>query len=129
MKSIHEKNLKEEWVMLILTRFVGEKIVIGDEDYFVEVVETFPSRGTTEVRMGIKASSAPQIVSPVCPGQKISIGKDILIDVVDAYPVRGRTQVRIGVKAPKEVSVHRLEIWEKIKNGESRPEPVETSTK
>jgi carbon storage regulator len=42
--------------------------------------------------------------------QSIVIGDDIEIVVLE---VRGE-QVRIGIKAPKNVAVHRKEIWEQI---------------
>jgi len=57
--------------MLILTRRVGEKLMIGDE---VEVMV-----------LGVKGN-----------------------------------QVRLGVLAPKDVPVHREEIYEKIKRGETQ---------
>lgn len=43
-------------------------------------------------------------------GQSIKIGKDIKITVLQ---VRGG-QVRIGIAAPKEMSVHREEVAERI---------------
>jgi len=49
------------------------------------------------------------------------IGSDIVVTVLG---VKGN-QVRIGVKAPRDVAVHREEIFEKIKHEEDsgRPEP------
>ena len=43
-------------------------------------------------------------------GETLTIGDDITITVL---AVNGN-QVRIGVDAPKEIEVHRLEIWQKI---------------
>jgi carbon storage regulator len=48
--------------------------------------------------------------------ESIYIGDDIVITVVD---IRG-DRVRIGVHAPSDVSVHRQEVYEAIKNGNSR---------
>jgi carbon storage regulator len=48
--------------------------------------------------------------------ESIYIGDDIIITVVD---IRG-DRVRIGVHAPADVSVHRQEVYEAIKNSNSR---------
>ncbi|MEA1890441.1 MAG: carbon storage regulator CsrA [Pseudomonadota bacterium] len=45
-------------------------------------------------------------------GEKLNIGDEIQIIVLG---IKGN-QVRIGINAPKEVSVHREEIYEKIKH-------------
>ncbi len=44
-------------------------------------------------------------------GESILIGNDISITILS---VRGN-QVKLGVEAPKEVSVHREEIYQRIK--------------
>lgn len=44
------------------------------------------------------------------PNQSIVIGGDVVITVLE---VRG-DQVRIGIKAPREVDVHRDEVWAEL---------------
>jgi carbon storage regulator len=66
-RFVQDKHLQENRTMLILTRRVGETLMIGDE--------------VTVTVLGVKGN-----------------------------------QVRIGVNAPKDVSVHREEIYERIKN-------------
>ena len=46
-------------------------------------------------------------------GESVVIGEDVTVTVLG---VKGN-QVRIGINAPKTVSVHREEIFERIKSG------------
>jgi carbon storage regulator len=54
-------------------------------------------------------------------GETVMIGNDVTVTVLG---VKGN-QVRIGVNAPRDVAVHREEIYERIKReeqeGDSRP--------
>lgn len=43
-------------------------------------------------------------------GESIAIGDEVRVTLID---VQGR-QVKIGVSAPKNVPIHRLEVYEKI---------------
>ena len=49
-------------------------------------------------------------------GEALMIGDDVTISILG---VKGN-QVRIGIDAPKEVAVHREEIYQRIKNEELR---------
>lgn len=55
------------------------------------------------------------ILTRIC-GEVITIGDDITVTVLG---VKGN-QVRLGIDAPKEVTVHREEIYLKIKAEEER---------
>jgi carbon storage regulator len=54
-------------------------------------------------------------------GETLVIGDDVTVTVLG---VKGN-QVRIGVNAPKDVSVHREEIYERILNEKNTPEAAE----
>jgi carbon storage regulator len=47
-------------------------------------------------------------------GETLMVGDDVTVTVLE---VKGN-QVRIGINAPKDVAVHREEIWARIQNGE-----------
>ncbi|PJG82546.1 carbon storage regulator CsrA [Caviibacterium pharyngocola] len=47
-------------------------------------------------------------------GESLLIGDDVSITILN---IRGN-QVKIGVKAPKDVSVHREEIYQRIKDAQ-----------
>lgn len=52
-------------------------------------------------------------------GQKLYIGQEVMIEVLDVSGYGGKSQVRIGITAPKEVAVHREEIYLRIQEGRS----------
>jgi carbon storage regulator len=51
-------------------------------------------------------------------GETLMVGDDVTVTVLG---VKGN-QVRIGVNAPKDVAVHREEIYERIKDEQSHKE-------
>ncbi|UDW83595.1 carbon storage regulator CsrA [Pasteurella canis] len=54
-------------------------------------------------------------------GESLLIGDDISIMILN---IRGN-QVKIGIKAPKDVSVHREEIYQRIKQALDEPQQPE----
>ncbi len=54
-------------------------------------------------------------------GESLMVGDDITVTVLG---VKGN-QVRIGVNAPRDVAVHREEIYERIHEDDKQPKPAE----
>lgn len=57
-------------------------------------------------------------------GETLMVGDEVTVTVLG---VKGN-QVRIGVNAPKEVAVHREEIYQRIQNEKTGDEPVDEET-
>lgn len=53
-------------------------------------------------------------------GEQIVVADNVVITVVE---IRG-DKVRLGVEAPKEVSVHRKEVWDAIRREKDRENPA-----
>lgn len=47
-------------------------------------------------------------------GQKLYIGQEVMIEVLEVSGYGKKSQVRIGITAPKELAVHREEIYLRI---------------
>lgn len=54
--------------------------------------------------------------------ESLIINGDIKVTVVRITKVRGVPRVKIGIEAPKDVTVHRQEIWELIEKKKGRGE-------
>tara|TARA_R110002051_G_scaffold272298_2_gene332808 strand:+ start:2921 stop:3259 length:339 start_codon:yes stop_codon:yes gene_type:complete len=100
--------------MLILTRRVGEALVIG-EGLKVELIEI----KANSVRLAIhdnKGACKPIFVNRDV-SQTLILVDDVVIHILE---INGR-QVRMGTNAPKSISIHREEIYKKIQAEKKQP--------
>ena len=56
--------------------------------------------------------------------EAIVIGENIVVTVID---IRG-DKIRLGIEAPKHVSVHRREVYERIKPSDTEGQPPQEHT-
>jgi len=56
--------------------------------------------------------------------EAIVIGENIVVTVID---IRG-DKIRLGIEAPKQVSVHRREVYERIKQSDTEAQPPQDQT-
>lgn len=56
-------------------------------------------------------------------GEQINIGDDITVTLLE---VKG-TQVKLGIEAPKDISIHRKEIYERIREENLKSSEVDLS--
>jgi carbon storage regulator len=128
--------------MLVLTRRVGESIRIGND---VRLTILCKLRAHLTVALAVPPNiiitdDTDMPVSPVrkrhrrgkryliavMVGDSLRIGDEVVVSFGDGPfvgylgLVRGR-QVRIGIDAPREVAVHREEIYQRIQRGEPDP--------
>ena len=110
--------------MLVLTRKPGERIVVG-KDYEIEVLSVTTGvvkfafyvdqpltlmPGNVELDLG--GVSPVKLTRKVDDSVIIGRGADTEIEIL-VVSVKGEA-VRVGIKAPRDVQIHRYEVWEAI---------------
>jgi carbon storage regulator len=128
--------------MLVLTRRIGESIRIGDR-VRLTILSKLRAHLTVALAVPPNIAITDDTDMPVSPvrrrhrrgkryliavmvGDSLRIGDEVVVSFGDGPFVgylglaRGR-QVRIGIDAPREVPVHREEVYQRIQRGESDP--------
>jgi carbon storage regulator CsrA len=120
--------------MLVLTRRIGESIRIGDA-----VRLTIYSKLRAHVTVSLVApadmfitNDADALVKPawhrrcskryliaLVAGDSVRIGEEVVVYSLGGWLgfARGR-QVRVGIHAPREIAVHREELYQQARSGE-----------
>lgn len=93
--------------MLILTRRVGESLIIGGR---IKVIVT--AAHGSQVKIRVDAPVQPEEVYKRLVGESLFIGDSIKVTVLAA----NGNQVKLGVDAPDDVPVHREEVYKRIQN-------------
>jgi carbon storage regulator len=57
------------------------------------------------------------------PGERITIGDDVVVTVVE---VKG-SLVKLGIEAPRSISIHRLEIYDRIRKQNLEASEIDAS--
>ena len=97
--------------MLVLSRMAGESVMVGPNcEIEIEVLKVKPNSAAIRTHFP-QTRQAHTSKTEVILHQSLAIGYGISIDVVDIRDEK----VRLGISAPKDMSVHRKEVWQAIR--------------
>lgn len=99
--------------MLILTRRIGESIIIGDNI-------SLTVSGIKGDLVRITSATPKLLLVTKKVTQSITIGHDITVTILS---IKGM-QVRLGIDAPRSVSIHREEIYQRIQDEKTQDLPL-----
>jgi carbon storage regulator len=96
--------------MLVLTRRKNESLVIGESTY-VEVIFI----GTEKIQLQVSQKNNKEnqkVVVDLLLGDSYQLPENVILKMLK---IDG-SQLKIGISAPREIPVHREEIYERIQN-------------
>ncbi len=94
--------------MLVLTRKLGESVIIGDD-----IIVTVLTIDKKQVKLSVNDSEGVTINLQ----ESISIRDGITVKLVKT----DKTQVKLGIEAPKDVTINREEVYKKDQVGNVLP--------
>lgn len=94
--------------MLYLTRKEGESVMIGDH-VKVTVDQTWRQRAAITVQRDFGLSTVVAINSTLVPGKPLNMDGFAIV-----LRATSRGQCKLGFKAPRNVPIHRLEVYNRI---------------
>jgi carbon storage regulator len=102
--------------MLILSRFPLESVVIGDH-----LVVTVTAIGADDIEIAVHDSEAKANHSHrIKKDERIEISPEIRIAFVGVRDGEKGQKARLGIEVPRDVPVHRQEVWDAIQGDRGR---------
>lgn len=108
--------------MLVLTREPGTSIIVSSngETCLLTVLKMLSYRNAVTVLINRASAARPgeldSETADLIVGSTVTVDKDVEVTLVDVREDRAR----IGINAPKEHSVHRLEVFQAIRQQKRR---------
>lgn len=110
--------------MLVLSRLVGESVIVGSAGGHVVVTVTalLPTPPAAAIRWEhrslARGPSDPARSATIEQGRSVEVGSSITIELVAVRP----DKVHLGINAPIGTVIHRLEVYEALTRGRDRPD-------
>jgi len=99
--------------MLVLSRQKDESIIVGDTQVLIKEIA-----GDKVILLTTNSTNNEMVPYTLRKNESCKPEDGCTIVVIEIRKLNGTTKVRLGVEAPKEVPVHRKEVWDAIRRNE-----------
>lgn len=112
--------------MLILSRYAGQAIIVGDRAYCIRVTSinmltNVEERSATLSLTGSSVPEGKELEFTVKALGTFKVGEHITMSIESiSFAPEGTPQVKFGINAPREISVHRESIYWARRRSERR---------
>lgn len=105
--------------MLVLSRTVGDGVLVG-ESHFLTVTKIMPGISATLQYGPAEGPEAAQVTKTLRRAESWEVQPEVRFTVIDLRP-GPPDKVRLGIECPREMPVHRREVYEAIQRESNRP--------